>query len=301
MMLPSARSRPFIPALCAWLAAGLFLASGAPDAAAKSCVWKVTAADGHTAYIAGSVHALRQQDMILPAAYDEALRASDALAFETTLGTPGERWSTALNRAGRLPKGVTLKDRVDPRTYAYLLRLVAQVKGSMDPEKKIANLRPWAVAFMLRPEGFAGVRSSYGVDTRLEKEANKARKPTECLVPFKEHIDVFGAMSDRDGELYLLQELARLNTGSQTYTRTVEAWKKGDIGFIDRQFDADYQDAPSVRQRLLTERNLRWLPKIEGYLRTRRTWMVVAGAGHMAGKQGLPALLEARGYKVEQM
>ncbi len=41
--------------------------------------------------------------------------------------------------------------------------------------------------------------------------------------------------------------------------------------------------------------------RVEGYLRSGKTWMVVAGAAHMTGSDGLPAMLRARGYQVEQL
>jgi len=65
-------------------------------------------------------------------------------------------------------------------------------------------------------------------------------------------------------------------------------------------FRQEYSDAPSIRQRIVVDRNLLWMPKIEGYLRSGKTWMVVAGAAHMAGSDGLAAMLRARGYQVDQ-
>ena len=64
---------------------------------------------------------------------------------------------------------------------------------------------------------------------------------------------------------------------------------------------ADYRDAPSLHRRIVTDRNRAWLPKIEEFLRSGKTWMVVAGSAHMGGEDGLPALLAARGYQVEQL
>ena len=42
-------------------------------------------------------------------------------------------------------------------------------------------------------------------------------------------------------------------------------------------------------------------PKIDGYLRSGKTYFVVVGAGHMGGPNGLLAMLRARGYKIEQI
>ena len=291
--LPGASLRLAVgAAFCLWLSAW-----GTPAARAHSCVWKVTAPDGRTLYLAGSVHALRREDFPLPASYDQAFAASAGLAFETDLGTPPEKWSAALEQAGRLPDGVTLRDRVDPRTYAYILKVASQVKGAAEPERQIEHLRPWALAFLLTPQGFEGVSGARGVESYLAAKARAAHKPTVGLVPFKQHIAVFGEMSDADSEVFLLHEFIHLDAGSAEFGRTVAAWRRGDVEAVVK----DYEDSPSVRRRLLTERNLAWMPRIAGFLHSGKTWMVVAGAAHMAGPQGLPALLQARGYRVEQL
>ncbi len=43
------------------------------------------------------------------------------------------------------------------------------------------------------------------------------------------------------------------------------------------------------------------IPKIEGYLRSEKTYFVVAGAAHMGGANGVLALLRHRGYRIEQL
>jgi uncharacterized protein YbaP (TraB family) len=42
------------------------------------------------------------------------------------------------------------------------------------------------------------------------------------------------------------------------------------------------------------------IPKIEGYLRSGKTYFVVAGAAHMDGANGVLALVRHRGYRIEQ-
>jgi uncharacterized protein YbaP (TraB family) len=63
----------------------------------------------------------------------------------------------------------------------------------------------------------------------------------------------------------------------------------------------EFQDFPSLARRLIDARNQIWLSKIDGYLRSGQTYFVVVGAGHMAGPNGLLALLKARGCQIEQL
>jgi len=43
------------------------------------------------------------------------------------------------------------------------------------------------------------------------------------------------------------------------------------------------------------------IPKIEGYLRSGKTYFIVAGAAHMGGANGVLALLRQRRYRIEQL
>ena len=274
---------------------------GVRTASAKACVWKVTSGN-QTLYLAGSVHVLRESDFPLPPEYDEAFAASSSMAFETDPDATAEQFQTGLEHAAQLPKNVTLRDCVDPRTYAYILRVIAKVHGSTNPEKKIEHLKPWALAEMLQsPKGGDTLPHHEGVEGYLIPRGHRAHKHMEGLVPFKEHMAVFGGMSDTDNEIYLLHTFIHLDSTSSGYAANVAAWKRGDSNAIDRMFRADYQDAPSIRQRIIVDRNLAWMPKIERYLHSGQTWMVVAGAAHMSGSDGLPAMLRARGYQVEQL
>ena len=58
---------------------------------------------------------------------------------------------------------------------------------------------------------------------------------------------------------------------------------------------------PHFNQRLLVGRNKSWIPKIEALFARRGHALVVVGAAHLVGPDGLVAMLKAKGYAVEQM
>src|SRR5438045_8930443 len=84
-------------------------------------VWKVTSESGNVIYLAGSIHALKSQDYPLPVAYNRAFDASDRLVCEVDPKALLES-SRGILKAGQYPKGESLKNHVDPRTYNYLRR-----------------------------------------------------------------------------------------------------------------------------------------------------------------------------------
>ncbi len=281
-----------------WLLAAAFVLPPTGAAFARACVWKVTSG-GHTLYLAGSVHALRGADYPLPAAYDQAYQASSVVAFETDLR---KIQGPVLQKAMFLPRGSTLRDHLDPRVYAYILRVIANVHGSTTPEKKLEKLRPWAVAWLLQaPNGIDGVESGEGIDAHFLQKAVRTHKEIVGLVPLDEHIAVFGGMNDADSQAYLLLRFIQLDQESKVYQQMVSALKRGDAEAIDQSIRADYRDTPGLRQRIITDRNRRWLPEIAQWLGSGKTYMVIAGAAHMVGSEGVPALLRAQGFQVEQL
>jgi len=57
---------------------------------------------------------------------------------------------------------------------------------------------------------------------------------------------------------------------------------------------------PETKKRLVDERNQAWVAPIAHMLDSESgTFMVTVGALHMVGPEGVPALLRAKGYKVD--
>jgi uncharacterized protein YbaP (TraB family) len=77
------------------------------------------------------------------------------------------------------------------------------------------------------------------------------------------------------------------------------AWKAGDGPSLEKFLVEETKASPEVYKVLFVERNRRWIPKIEACLDGARC-MIVVGAGHLVGADGLIALLRGRGYSVEQ-
>ena len=51
----------------------------------------------------------------------------------------------------------------------------------------------------------------------------------------------------------------------------------------------------------MTDRNRRWLPQLEELLRANDNSLVVVGALHLVGQEGLLDLLRKKGYQIRQL
>src|SRR5439155_13648389 len=114
--------------------------------------------------------------------------------------------------------------------------------------------------------------------------------------------DIFLGLTDRQSEaMLLIMFIPEQRGGSSAGDALADAWRRGDADTDTRIFMDGFRDFPSLADRLLTNRNRKWIPKIEGYLHSGKTYFFVAGAAHMGGPNGVPALLRERGYRVEQL
>ncbi len=277
----------------------LAVAPAAPAApAGTTSVWKVSAPDGRgTLYLAGSSHALRSTDYPLPAAFNRAFDLSDALAMEVS-PADASRMGAMLEKRMTYPPGQTLREHVDPRTWEYLRRIAVRTPAQ---EARLLRLRPWAVAMRLEAPGRSEFSGGLGLESYFQSRAVARRKPTAGLASLEDHVRVFSGLGDRDAEAVLLVSLIDHPRSPETAARGTAAWRRGDAEETWRVTNARFRDFPAMGERLLAARNRAWIPRIEGWLRSGRTWMVLAGAAHMGGPEGLLNLLRARGWRVEQM
>jgi uncharacterized protein YbaP (TraB family) len=263
-----------------------------PTAAA----WKVTDVTGAgVLYLGGSVHALRPSDYPLPPAYMRAFNASARLAFEID---PKDSVAEAkdLLRAGQYPKGDTLKNHVDPRTYDYLRRFFA---ARNVPEQKFARFRPWLINVLLAapPPGYFNL----GVERFIIAQARLSSRSMSGLESVKEHNQVFEDLTDHQSEIILLLFFINMGQKNAGGANMLELWRRGDVDALAQRMRDAYHDFSGFYDRVVTSRNLKWLPKLESYLHKGQTYFVIVGAAHMGGPDGLVSLLQARGYHIEQL
>ena len=80
----------------------------------------------------------------------------------------------------------------------------------------------------------------------------------------------------------------------------MKAWRTGDSDKLEKMLNEASREAPAVFKRLVTDRNQRWAPKIEEWSRGNQNVIVVVGAGHLVGSEGVVELLRKKGLKVTQ-
>ncbi|MDR2259511.1 MAG: TraB/GumN family protein [Azoarcus sp.] len=265
---------------------------------AQSAVWKISHGD-NVMYLAGSWHILRQTDYPLPREFDMAFERSEAVAFETNIGKLEIEIMTHMRNL-LLPPGKTLKTELRPEVYERLAQECAAAGVRLEDFQQFKPA--WAMMFigvkLLEKMGFV----KPGVDFHYYAHAKKAGKRRLFLESIETQLTVF---DDIDPNEVAEAEVAEASMGDfDQYTRIaeyIEEWKLGKAEGTEALIEQTRLKSPALYNRLFTKRNHAWLPRLERFLKTKRTEFVIVGFGHLIGKDGLLHLLRSKGYKVEQL
>jgi uncharacterized protein len=269
-----------------------------PSPAPKHMLYRVHGANGPTVYLLGSVHLLTPEAGKLPAEVDSAFSHADVVAFETNLDTIKLRAQELLLR-GRYPTGSSLRSSLSPAGLAKADTLLRSYGLTVD---QMNGFKPWLVSVLLSQMAMqrAHFQAQYGVDAQIDARAHAAGKSIVGLESADFQLGMFDALAPADQERMLTSGHSP-DSVSAALARVKDAWVSGNAAVLDSLLNEGTADSPDMLAKLVTDRNKRWIPKIEGMLAGPCDALVVVGAGHLVGKLGLVELLRAKGYIVEQM
>jgi hypothetical protein len=253
------------------------------------------------AFLLGSVHAARA-DFVFDPAIDRAYEGADALVIEADITAEADDAFGFVQRTiemASLPEGQTL-DQVLPRpTYD---RLGEFLRERGQPLELYRRFEPWLLMTMVTSYIFAeaGLPPEGGVDLRLSNRAS-GKKPILALETPEFQLSLFDSLP-LDVQARLLGEMLEQEEEQRARsTRLFEAWERGDLDVLESETIAAPRDDPKLRafyDQVYLARNQAMAQRIDALLREERTYLIVVGAGHVVGQQGIPALLSRSGHRI---
>jgi uncharacterized protein len=291
-------ARLLIVALCT-STLGYTSPSAQTTPAGKHFLWTVRS-DANVLYLAGSVHALGPDAYPLPAVFEKAFEASGTLVEELDLGEAASLSAMPMLLAkGLYGDGRTFESAVSQETAT----MVAQYfKQAGLPMAMIRPMKPWMIMLMLTALEVqkAGLDASRGLDKYFYDKATAAKKPVIGLETAEFQIDRFDKMPDEVQEQMLRSTLTELDAQSSQLKSMIAAWRRGDTATLEKSVRSSFAGYPAAYTSLIVERNRNCIAPLQMCLSSPRPCFVVVGAAHMVGPDGLLALLQQKGYKVEQ-
>ena len=279
--------------------AGLLLLLGNP-ANAQSPVWKVEK-DGSLMFIAGTMHILSVQDYPLPASFETAYRLSRRVIFETDLTKmESPEFQQYMLTELSYSDGRNLQQVLREDTYSSVAVFFTERGMSMS---SIDNFKPGMVATMmafveLQRLGISGV----GVDSHFSQRVDQDQKTRGQLESVEAQITFIANMGAENPDEMLTYNLADMKRLPELWQSMKQAWRSGNLADLDEIAASPLRtEFPEMYQKLLINRNNTWMPRIVASSKTDEVELVLVGALHLVGSDGLLAQLSRRGYKITQL
>jgi len=266
---------------------------------ASKCLWAVSS-ERNTVYLLGSIHLLSRWDYPLDDDFEAAYRDSGVIVFETDLEEMDRpATQTLMMQHSLLPKGRFIGDVLSPST----LRMLEQHldKQGLDMVQ-FEGLQPWICALTLtmlelRKRGYL---PRYGLDRYFYQNARRDAKKIVPLESVREQLTLFFELGRLEQDVFLKRTLTDLSMVETLFPEMLALWKAGDLKQLDRIMQESFAGHPALYKKFLTDRNVRWLPIIEGLIGQSENALVIVGASHLGGKTGVIAQLTQKGYSVVQ-
>jgi uncharacterized protein YbaP (TraB family) len=272
----------------------LFTASGVW---AESSVWVVRFSNA-TVYLAGSFHMLRASDYPLPAEFFRAYNDSRKIIFEVPPGeTESPEYMERFLSLAIYNDGTTLKEHITTAAYA---KAESFCKERNYPLEQYQFFKPTFLVMTLTVSEMnkIGADPQKGIDNFFKDKVVQDGKATGSLETVDQQISLLTSMDASLGSDQIIESIEELKQIEVMLGELLAVWRKGDEAKMEELYIKDLKRYPKLYQTLIVDRNNKWVRNIEVYLNGSGNTMVVVGAAHLVGADGLVNLLRKRGYKV---
>lgn len=266
----------------------------------KHALWQVSSKE-NSIYVMGSIHLLKKENYPLADALEKAFEDSKVLVMEVDPAQEDDRevqWR--MMQMMFLEKDETLEKMIDKDTYEKASVVAPAVGIEMH---RVQNFKPWLFAMQLATAKLQtlGFTPDLGLDIYFHGKAVGAGKKVVGLETLEYQLSILDGLSRVDQDQLVRQTLKDLEIIETEMDGIVKAWETGDVGKVNELILKSFREYPAIYEQVITKRTKEWVPEIESLLNLGMKCLVIVGAGHLAGDEGLLELLKKKGYTVEQL
>jgi uncharacterized protein YbaP (TraB family) len=278
----------------------LFVFFTASSVWAESSVW-VASSSKAKVYLAGSFHMLRASDYPLPVEFFRAYKDSRKIIFEVPPGeTESPEYMGKFLSESIYNDGTTLRDHISSKAYT---KAESFCKERNYPMEQYQLLKPtmFVMTLTLLEMNKIGADPQKGIDYFFKEKAVQDGKAIGSLEIVDEQIRLLASIDANLGSEQILESIEELKQIEVVLGELLAVWKKGDEPKMEELYIKELKRYPKLYQALIVDRNNKWLRNVEGYLNGSGNTMLVVGAAHLVGADGLVNMLRKRGYKVVKL
>jgi uncharacterized protein YbaP (TraB family) len=276
----------------------LFLASHfgfsqSTESLGKGLLWEISG-NGlkKKSYILGTIHIIPAKDYYFPKHYTKALKSTEKLVMEIDMmDLVGQMQVFTMSKM----KNHQLKDFYDKETYEEITRVMRD-SFNLDIED-FKDMKPIFVQQQLATsEYLGGDTKSYELE--LTKMGLNMDKTFGGLETAKEQMLILDSIPLQEQADMLLESIRNISKENKELQTLVRFYKEQNLDSLNALFEKEDHQLNDHENSLLGNRNRKWIPKIEEFLRSGPTFFAV-GAGHLGGEQGVINLLRKKGYTLK--
>ncbi|MBX3621440.1 MAG: TraB/GumN family protein [Rhizobacter sp.] len=277
-------------------------AAGAAHARDRGFLWRIRKG-GRSSWLYGTIHIARRDWMFPGPRVMAAVRASDVVAFELDItdGALMQRLQAGLADGAKQP--------VAPVPDDLAARLRAQLRAACAPPGMLDAMSPEMVGAMLMMMSVRrdGLDASYGIDPALAHVARREHKAVVSLETPEQQLRLMQSGSAgelREGLEKILRDLEQ-DRARPMLLRVAGVWAQGRADELARYREwcdcANTAYERATLKAMLDDRNGPMAARIDALHSSGKTVFAAVGSLHMFGPAALPALMAARGYRVERV
>lgn len=247
-------------------------------------------------YLLGSVHMLPDTAYPLPESLEIAYKTTRTVVFESNIAElSAPEFQGRMLGAAKDDRPGGLQAQIGKPLYRQLQKR-AQALGM--PTPVCEGFRAWFCALTLELFALqqAGFNAEHGVDQHFYSRALDDDRPVLGLESAQQQLELFIGMPDTLSTRLLAATLDESTATSLSPEELHRMWRNGDQAALEKLVQQLRKQYPELYARLLANRNRAWMPMLIEHLNGAEPKLVIVGAAHFAGADGLLALLKAKGF-----
>ncbi len=285
------------------LALGFGAAAQAPTTDENALLWEIAGKDLPTSsYLFGTIHIIPAENFLLTDATQRAFDSSPRVAFEIDT----EAMMSPMGMMGMLSKmymnnDTTLKDLLTAEDYQLVNEHFAEMGM---PMFIMGRIKPMFLSIMAGQDMEAGAKGmgmmsegSKSYELELTERAKTQKKPIVGLETAAFQMSLFDSIPYAAQATMLMDAIKGEgdNSADATMEKMITLYTSQDIVGMQDLMHTDQAGLGDYEELLLLKRNRNWIPVMEKMMAQERVFFAV-GAGHLAGEEGVIALLRKEGY-----
>ncbi len=259
----------------------------------NALLWQVSGKNlSQPSYLFGTIHLMCPDDIQITQPMEDALKNSQQLVLELDMDEPGMMMN--MQKVAMMTDGTTLNDLLTEEEHQmvgdYLqdsLKIPIQALNTMKPLMlstltflDVLNCQPGSYEMQLVQHVKEQGKEVLGLET-IEDQAQAFD-----FIPLEEQAD------------YLVEAIQKYDETVSETEALLAAYQNKQVEHLYDLTHASMQEMDGAEEALLTNRNNKWISKMEEMAQSQATFFAV-GAAHLGGPMGVIALLKEQGYTVE--